>query len=497
MARIVTNIAAERLFSFFNRVYETPSPSQSLSTVAKRFSSPNLNLSSVYIKISDICEKLASLDLSKGPGPDSVSALFLKNCAFSLSRPLWILFNKSLALGVFPKKWKTSYIIPIFKNCGNRENVENYRPITLISLIPKVFESFVADFLKEKFKNVIIAQQHGFCEGKSITSNLLVYHSHIVEALENGQSVDSIYTDFGKAFDKLNIDILIEKLSCYGLHGSLLNWLRSYLSEREQFVKIKNCLSNPIAVLSGVPQGAHLAPILFIIFVNDIAQCFKFCSFLIYADDVKIYLPLSDNNSTLKIQSDLDQFVKWSEENRMILNTDKCKYIQFSKSNNNIVSSYHINNTQLQNVNVVKDLGVIFDSKVTFYQNIEVIRNKALKMLGFIKRNTSEFTNIGAIVTLYTSLVRSHLENCSSVWSPYYVTYQDMLDGVQRKFLRYIAYKKHISIENLDYNALEKELRIGSLRARRDSADIIFAYKLIHGVTTARPASKAKFLCFS
>lgn len=474
------NMIANAFANHFASVYEPPG-AHILYESHLNFNS-YFNVGSFYIKISEVLSKLEKLDVSKGSGPDNVPSIFLKSCAFSLSRPLWLLFNKSLNHGIFPVAWKLSYVVPIYKNNGDRNNVENYRPISLMSLIPKLFESIISDFLNSEFKNIIASQQHGFLQGRSITSNLLVYHEHIMDCLKSGFAMDAIYTDFAKAFDKLNISILLKKLYGYGVHGGLLEWLESYLSDRKQVVRIKGYLSEPIHVTSGVPQGAHLAPILFSIFLNDVVQCFEFCEFLMYADDIKIFLPITDYESSIKLQSDLTRFYDWCTDNKMTLNISKCKYIQFSKSKKKSFNNYHFNNNNLERVDMIKDLGVIFDSGFTFRQHTEICRNKAMKMLGFVKRHTMSFNDITAIKLLYVSLVRPHLENVSSVWSPYFITYQDMLDKVQRKFLRYIAYKMHIPMEEINYHQLESSLKIGSLKNRRETADIVFAHKLINGL---------------
>ena len=467
----------------FSSVYEVSTNTQSGNDGSDLYGREfvNLGLNSYYIKISEIWESLSDIDLNIGAGPDGIPAQFLKNCAFSLSRPIWLIFNNSLNSGIFPNTWKSTFVTPIFKGSGLNTNIENYRPISGISLLPKVFEALVKNFLDYKFKGVIIPNQHGFIKGKSITTNLIVYAEYIFNSLENGESVDAIYTDFSKAFDKLDHSILIKKLSMYGVNGSLLEWINSYLKERQQIVKINNNYSRRIPVLSGVVQGGILSPLLFNIFINDVKDCFLYANFISYADDLKIFLKIESNDDLIHLQEDLNRFFKWCTDNNMTLNVQKCKYIQFSKSTNPIPNNYHLNNIVLDNVNVIRDLGVLFDRRLTFSHHIEYCRNKALKVLGFIKRNSKDFSNINTIKLMYTSLVRPHLEFCTNLWSPYYKTYIDKLDSVQRKFLRYIAFKQHIITDNINYSQMEKDLKINSIAERRDISDILFIFKILNG----------------
>ena len=153
----------------FASVYENKSNCL-LNTLEEIPDFAELNITSFKFSILEILESLNNVDLSKGAGPDGLTPKFLKNCFFSLSRPLWLIFNESIASGVFPDYWKTSYISPIFKNGGKRNCVSDYRPISKISVIPKIMESLITNFLKNSFKNIIISNQHGFTKGRSITT---------------------------------------------------------------------------------------------------------------------------------------------------------------------------------------------------------------------------------------------------------------------------------------------------------------------------------------
>lgn len=443
-------------------------------------STNNITVSSFNFSISNILEKLEKINLNQGPGPDNLPPLLLKNCAFSLSRPLWLLFNNSIKNGKFPSTWKLTYVRPIYKNIGSKNEVKNYRPISSISLIPKIMEHTITEFLEQNFTHLIIPNQHGFLKQKSIQTNMLTYIDFIYNNLENGFEVDSVYTDFSKGFDKINHSLLLKKLYYYGISGNLLNWLDSFLTNRTQIVKINNTFSKPFRVTSGVPQGGHLSPFLFNIFINDVKSCFKFSEFALYADDLKVYKAITTEHCANNLQIDLNNFHDWCILNRMFLNVEKCKFIKFTRSLTKKINSYHINNNRLAQVDIIKDLGVLVDSKLCFSYHIDDCRNKALRTLGFIKRNTRDFDNILVIKLLYTALVRPHLENCSIIWNPYYSSYIDKLDSVQRKFLRYVAYKLHLNVENLNYGNLEQILSIQSLKRRRDNIDIITCFKLVN-----------------
>ena len=153
---------------------------------------------------SAVLDQLSRVDIYKGPGPDGIPSIFLRQYAFSLSRPLWLLFNKSLSTGIFPNVWKCSYVVPFYKNFGDKCDVTQYRPISLQPHFSKVFESIVNDHPNLFFKYIITTRQYGFLSGRSVDSNLMVYVDYLSRALEKGVGMDAVYTDFSKAFDKVD-----------------------------------------------------------------------------------------------------------------------------------------------------------------------------------------------------------------------------------------------------------------------------------------------------
>ena len=152
---------------------------------------------------------------------------FWKESRFSIVKPFWLLFDKSLLSGAFPDIWKTSLIRPIHKN-GDKEDIRNYRP--LLNSIPKFFEKLVFCKLKTFIADIFIEEQHGFTAGRSTTTNLALFNNYLFKHLDRGIQVDVVHTDFPKAFDRVNQSILTEKLFDIGIYGAFFNWLKSYLS---------------------------------------------------------------------------------------------------------------------------------------------------------------------------------------------------------------------------------------------------------------------------
>lgn len=417
---------------------------------------------------SEVFKALSSLPPKFSSGPDCIPFFILKKCASDLARPLTLIFNKSLSTGVFPVTWKKSFVIPIFKS-GNRSDVANYRGVCIQSAIPKILDRLVCTELASACKQLISNHQHGFVPRRSTVTNLLSYQHDILQAIQSGQAVHSVYTDVAKAFDRVDTRFLIAKMRSYGLGDSILHWFSDYLAGRTQQVRIGNSLSSPIDVLSGVGQGSHTGPLLFSLFFNDLPEVIRHSSILMFADDVKLYKSISDNSDCILLQSDLDRFTSWLTQNGMQLSLHKCAVIEFSRSHSSYNHTYNINAESLPYVQQIKDLGILFDRNLSFIPQISNLSLRCHKVMGYVFRNSKGLSS-EAFSLLYKSLVRSLLEYASIVWSPYYEVHSYTLERVQRRFLSYFRYRFPQETSSLD-----------TLAERRKMVDLRFLDKLVEG----------------
>jgi hypothetical protein len=211
--------------------------------------------------------------------------------------------------------------------------------------------------------------------------------------MESGKQTDVIYSDFSKAFDSVNHSVLIAKLRLFGLTDPLISWIHSYLINKTQQVKINGFLSDVIKVPSGVPQGGHISSLLFVIFILDIKSYFKYFNYQFFADNLKIYAHVISENHYYKIQKDLNRFGEWCCLNGLKLITSKCFKIYFSRSKNKLDNVYHFFGERINEITNVRDIGVIFQTNLLFSSHIKYICMKALRCLGFMTRNTKDFTN--------------------------------------------------------------------------------------------------------
>ncbi len=474
----ICNLFAE----YFKSVYShSDNPVNFPSGNTKACPSIDAQINELEISVEEITKGISNLDLNWSPGSDGIPPAFVKMCAFSLSFPLKIIFNKSLHLGIFPEAWKISDVVPIHKS-GSKSQVNNYRGISILPALSKLFDSIVTDRLYSCIKGTIIKEQHGFMAGKSTKTNLTIFTDYLFKNVENGYAVDCIYTDIKKAFDRVNIQLLVNKLNNLGIRNPILSWINSYLTGRLQRVKISNNRSCFIEVTSGVPQGSHIDPLLFLVFINDVNSVFKHCRFLLFADDLKLFCRIRNSTDVILLQEDLGKFVEWCDSNKLELNIEKCKAIRFSSKKLLDPPTYFIKDRKLETTLSVNDLGVTFSSKLDFNIHIDNIANKANKLLGFLIRQGTIFYNLRTFIILYCSLVRSVLEYCTVIWSPYHLVKIQRLEKIQSRFIKFLCFKFNVDFKSNNYVNLLQFFGLALLESRRTYFDLYFMFKILNNM---------------
>ena len=434
-------------------------------------------IASIVLTTEEIYHVLSNLDENKATGPDKIPAALLKNCASSISKSLCELFNKSLASGKLPDEWKLSHIIPIPKKCPNDE-VTNYRPISLLSVVSKVLERCIYNQLIVHVSSQLHHLQFGFLRGKSTTSQLLHVINEINKALENREQIDSIYLDFAKAFDKVDHILLLKKLRNFGITGKLLNWFNNYLSNRLQKVTVLGSTSQPLPILSGVPQGSILGPLLFLVFVNDLPDSIsRQSSVALFADDTKCYRPVTRVSDCEILQSDLHNLVQWCSNWKMDLNLSKCAVSHMSRNRQPIHYDYELLGHSIKVVDAQKDLGVVLSSDLKWNKHVDITSSKANRMLGFVRRVAMNINDFQVRKVLYLSLVRGLFAYASQVWSPQTVSNIVKIEKVQRratKFILSLPYKTDIS-----YKERLQTIHILPVCYWHEYLDMVYIYKCL------------------
>jgi hypothetical protein len=367
---------------FFSSVF-TREDTDSISNIGL-LSSDVTPLSDVLFTVSDVASYLCKLDVSKSVGPDNIHPVVLCECADQLAVPLFKLFRSSLDTGIVPQVWQDANVTLIFKS-GDRASVSNYRPISLTFITYKVMEKIIINALLDHVfgNNLVSSLQRGFVPGRSTVTQLLAALDQWTDIVDQGGSFDTVYLDFAKAFDSVPHVRSTRKLESYSVTDKLLKWTVAFLTNRRQRVVLDGAASTWLPVISGVPQGSVLAPVLFVIYINDLPTVVRSQLYL-YAHDTKITRRIQTNKDFVMLQEDFDRLCLWATTWQLKLNIKKCKVMHFG--HNNVKLVYNMNNIVLESVPVEKDLGVLVDEKLSFSGHISGAVLMANRLFSLIKR---------------------------------------------------------------------------------------------------------------
>lgn len=465
---------AEHLNTFF-------SSQSTLDKIPANLEMPNFTyiaasrISEIVITEDETKLVLMNLDVNKASGPDGISNRLLKNICPSITKPLTLLFNKSLAKGIFPSEWKLANVTAIHKK-GDASSAKNYRPVSLLSCLGKVFERLVFNTLYHYLTSnkLLTDKNSGFRKNDSTVYQLIHIVDNIYNNLDNKRDVCAVFLDITKAFDKVYHKGLLFKLKQLGIEGTLLQWLDSYISQRSQRVVVNGTSSSWKEINAGVPQGSILGPLLFLVFINDIINDIDSYIYL-FADDTSLLNPIIDPIVSFNtINSDLEKLSHWAKKWLVTFNASKTVYMIFSLKNE--PPNYPrviFDGTELKMVQSHTHLGITFSSKMLWHEHVTKITGKGCKVINMLKR-IKHILPRSSLEKSYKTLVRPILEYGNVVYDNLSADLSNKLERIQKEaaLLCTGAYRP------TSYNLLLNELGWETLKTRREFQRLILMYKI-------------------
>jgi hypothetical protein len=432
---------------------------------------------------NEVANIIKNLKPKYSSGYDNISTILLKLSGNALIKPLTAIINQSLHNGVFPQKLKIAKVIPIFKK-EDPHLLNNYRPISLLPAISKVFEKVVHKQLQSYFSenNLFYHHQYGFREGFSTELALNEFVDRINQILDNNKIPFALYIDLSKAFDTLDHSILIHKLRHYGITNTELNWFSSYLTDRSQYVEVNGIASDMKKIQTGVPQGSILGPLLFLIYINDLYLASKFVS-IMFADDTNLLSSICDfkintheNTSDIaeRINNELSKLYDWLCVNKLSLNINKTKAMVFSFKQRTLseLPKLMINNIEIENVDNTKFLGVLINRNMSWENHINCIANKLSRVNGTLCRLKNTLPS-KILQMIYSALFQPHLNYGITNWGFAPESVKNRIVKLQKKAIRNVCKAKY----NSHTSELFKKLKIVKFNDLLKLNCIKFLYK--------------------
>ena len=373
-----------------------------------------------------------------------------------------------------PDEWKHANVSAIFKK-GSKTSPKNYRPVSLTCVICKILESIIRDKIIDHMKanNLFSPKQFGFIAGRSTILQLLHVLDIWTEILDQGGTLDVIYCDFMKAFDKVPHKRLVYKVRKYGITENILAWINSFLSNRTQCVTVNKSVSEIAQVTSGIPQGSVLGPLLFVIYINDLPEVVdKNSHAYLFADDTKVFRKIKGPEDIQILQTDVNNLLKWSDTWLLKFHPDKCVSMSIGSK---VCNKYCMGDHILDISHCEKDLGIHIDDQLNFENHVTQAVNKANKIMA-IARKTFDYMDAQTFRYIFKGLVRPHLEYGAPLWSPHTVKTKELIENVQRR-----ATKTVPGLADLSYENRLKILGMPTLAYRRVRGDMIQVYKILNG----------------
>ena len=433
-------------------------------------------LDSITVSETDVIRSIDKLRSNSSCGPDLLPPILFKHLKFCLSRPLALMYNQLISVGVVPDEWLTAHVTPVFKK-GQSGDISNYRPISLTCVPSKILERIIANRILDHlyFNGILCDAQHGFVKRRSTCTNLLESLSDWTLCIQSRHQVAIVYVDFSKAFDVVSHNKLTLRLHSYGVCGAVLLWIKNFLSNRTQQTRVDATLSDVVSLISGFVQGSGIGPVLFLTYINELASILE--SFgvhvKLFADDVKLYLQITNDTDVAQLQCAIDALTEWADEWQISVSINKCCLLNIGRAICD--TNLNINGSPLPIVESVRDLGVLVTQNLSPSLHVSNVVAKANQRAAAIYRAFTS-RDITLLLRAYMTYVRPIVEHDSVVWSPYTVKDIDAVESVQRRFTKRLP-----GYNFLAYSERLKRANLLSLELRRLHFDLIWCYKILFG----------------
>ena len=451
-----------------------PASSASVGTNPPKLAEAHFN----YMDIADAIDQLSS---SSGPGPDGIPAILLKRSKITVALMLNNIFNHSMENSEIPDILKLGFICPILKPDSKREIAASWRPVNLTSHVIKTFERVLRKQIVNHLESndLMDPDQHGSRQKRSCLSQLLEHHDEILKMLEDGVNVDVIYTDFAKAYEKIDHAQLLKKMkNQFGITGKLGKWIQNFLQDRKQQVLVEEITSQKSKVMSGSIQGSVLGPVLFLMYIQDISKGIT-AQIKIFVDDTKMKDVISEEKDVEKLQGELDKLFIWQDNNNMLFNGGKFQLLRYG-INEDLKNStlYFTDNTEhiIERFSSVRDLGVILSENGKFEDHLEKVSKKVRQKVGWICRSF-QTRRTDVMKHLWKTLVQCHVDYCSQLYKP---GQAQGLQMIERLFYNFTS--KIPEIRDLDYWSRLQALKMYSQERRMERYRIIYIWKILKGL---------------
>ena len=455
-----------------------------LEDFCKSKNSENTAFTIPNIEKDKVLKYLLNVNIKKATGTDNIGARILKLAAPYIADDITFICNKSISSSCFPDKWKEAKVSPLHKS-GLLEDINNYRPISILPVLSKVLERHVSDSLTAYLNDneLLHRTQSGFRTNHSCETALNFMTDSWLNAIDQGEMIGVVLVDFKKAFDLVDHNILLTKLKLYGIKNETLLWFKSYLSQRQQQVSINNTRSGFKPISCGVPQGSILGPLLFLLFINDLPLFTSNVLTDMYADDTTLYfIHRSLEAIERNLQIALNELNIWCKNNGMVLNTAKTKVmlITTKQKRNGLVNDkieLNCNNDQIQTITSSKILGVFVDNNLCWSEHVKHITKKIASNVWLLSK-IKTYLSLEHRVQFYKTYIQPHIDFCNIIWGNASENNKLKVFRMQKRAVRVI-----LDYDVEDTTEAMKSLNILSFCDRLILRKAKFMFKVYHNMT--------------